>query len=59
MMKYLFMLFFVLVGIPISAQPATEVITLTGTLYENATIHTKGSVYKITSLPFKDRKSVV
>lgn len=53
MMKYLFMLFFVLVGIPISAQPATEVITLTGTLYENATIHTKGSVYKITSLPFK------
>ena len=29
MMKYLFMLFFVLVGIPVSAQPATEVITLT------------------------------
>lgn len=53
MKKYLLFLFFLVVGLPISAQPATEVITFTGTLYEDAILRTSSSEYKVTSFPFK------
>ncbi len=53
MKKYLLFLFLLVVNLPINAQPATEVITLTGSLYENAILRTSSSEYKVTSFPFK------
>lgn len=52
MRQFFILLFLIMTSFRVCAQPATEVITLTGTLYETATIHTKNAEYEVASLPF-------